>query len=205
MKTPILKLIVCSVSVLLFLCQCEKPKVTTTTTTTTTTTKDTSALHYGEVFLEQQLFPFSGYMGAKNGSSMVIDLLSTDRPHTGKKSIAISFDGTESWCGSVMFASTPWKDGIGKSYKGYKKLTFWTSCNEAALKNGQIHMGMKFHNSTDFYGQFFNYKTTDWQKFSINIPSSLADNVPVNYIFEFSQNLPVAGSVIYIDDIQYEK
>lgn len=202
MKTP-MKLMLCSVFSLLFLCQCKKETVSPTVIKKNTV--DSTASQDGDVFLESQIYPFSGYMGAKNGSSMLIDLLSEDHPHTGKKSIAISFDGTESWCGSVMFASTPWKDNIGKSFKGYKKLTFWTSCNDKALKNGQIHMGMKFHNSTDFYGQFFYYKTTAWQKFTINIPANLADNIPVNYIFEFSQNLPVAGSVIYIDDIKYEK
>ena len=192
-----------------FLVQCKKETAVQPVTNIneaakdTTKTVDTFSAVDGRLFIESAMYPLAGRMGPKNGASMTTNEACTDNPHSGSKCISIAFDGSESWCGIVMFASTPWKDQIGKDLKGFKKLTFWTRCNDLALKNGQIHMGMKFYNK-GFNGQFFYYKSTEWQKMTVYLPSTI-DTVPVNYLFEFSQNLPVAGSVIYIDDLQYEK
>ncbi|MFM7024325.1 MAG: hypothetical protein ACKOXB_15240 [Flavobacteriales bacterium] len=168
-----------------------------TETTTTSTASD------GELYLEEQLYPLNGFMGSNNGQSMTIDHLCTENPHSGKHCLSITFDGSESWSGNVMFASTPWKSNIGKDLSGYKRLTFWTRCNQKGLGNGQIHMGMKT-NGNDFYGQFFNYTSTEWRKITITLPGTVNSTL-INYLFEYSQNAPVAGSTIYLDDIRYEK
>lgn len=141
----------------------------------------------------------SGYMGEKNGSSIKVDLKSTDSPYKGQYCLKVTCNGTESWGGVFILQTGTWiSSGADKmklaDLRPYDKLVFYARAdkkmNVTAVGLGETAEANDKLSDLEL--------DTKWKKFEINIKS--LDREKINGLFYFVLN---EAGTIYFDEVKY--
>jgi hypothetical protein len=126
-------------------------------------------------------FPFSGFMGSSNGSSITLNMRYTASTYAGVYSAYISTTGAESWCGiAIQCQASGWTQP-GLDFTGA------TSCSFAlkSLGAGGEKVKIKF---MELWVQEYTL-TTNWVKYTYTFPAGSIASVPspVTIVIENSQ------------------
>ena len=194
-----------------------------------TTTNTAGAWSGTWVIYDDELKTNGAVMAYNEGA--IIDFNCSDNPHTGKKCIRYSWDGSPVLTYASLTAGATVQSGfsgfglicaqtIGTystgtrdlSPGGYTKITFWAR----GSLNTDVHLRLEDNGAnsqtasgTDAWlsDTAANNITADWQKFSFTVsPSSLVNAKDfVRIILVYSGTGAGNGGTVYLDDIQLTK
>ena len=145
------------------------------------------------------------FMGENNGSSLRIEMYSTENPYRGSHCIKVIYDASESWAGAFFPASGDWGvvTGKGIDLSGYNFLGFYARSANGNYILDKIAIGDK-DTDTVFADLATDIQLTPiWQYYSYDL--SRYDLSCVNGLMHFYVIAANGPGTFYIDDVQYRK
>lgn len=146
------------------------------------------------IFDDYSHFPWSGFMGSTNGSSITLNLRYTTSSSAGVYSAYVSTTGAEAWCGIAIQCRANLWNPPGLDFTGA------TSCSFAlkSLGAGGEKVKIKFM-SNDLWVQEYTL-TTSWVKYTYTFPAGNLTSVPspVTIVIENSQAISFIIDEIYL-------
>lgn len=145
------------------------------------------------------------FMGANNGSSLKIEMYSTENPYRGLHCIKVIYNASESWAGAFFPATGDWRahTGEGINLSGYKTLGFYARSKNASYTLDKIAFGDK-DGDTAFADLATNIQLTSvWQYYSYDL--SRYNLSSINGLMHFYVTATNDAGTFFIDDVQYRK
>jgi hypothetical protein len=151
----------------------------------------------------------TGFMGEKNGKSILFSDTSSNKPYLGTKCIRIAVNQTEAWCGINIHFTGSWNVGLDEStpladLSGYDYLEFYA---RAETRNRELYIlpeaGVGGGGGFELkkYNDVFLEIGKEWKRHVI--PLRGADVKRINTLFYFT--LPKGDGVLYLDEIRFIK
>jgi len=153
------------------------------------------------VYNDSANYPWSGWMGANNGTSFSLNLTNSEKPYDGAYCVKIHSDGSESWAGIYVQFKGNWRASATPPFANltnYDTLVFYAKASNTSRIINEIGMGESSDSSGQVKINNVNL-TTNWQRFEIDLSGK--DLSSINGLFYFSED--IGPYTIYFDLIFY--
>lgn len=169
---------------------------------TKVTTPLTELLKEEHVYDDQWHYSPSGFMGEKNGISIIIHTGNTENPFEGKYCNQVTYDvAKEDWAGVFVQASGAW-GGKGINLTGYTRLMFRARIDEENANAIQVQYGLGAAGDSASYQSSWVTLTPEWQEFIIDLTGM--DLSAINGLFMFNmRKFSNVDPEIFLDDVKF--